>query len=123
MAKQAKIKEESQKQWKRPANKTLDEVIEKGSMLKLMVGINKDLIIKLEMSSWEKSWIEAQLQKAMCTKTEMARQMEQTRCYRDMLLQMIKYYKDREALAAIGDSGYEHREFITDKINNISFNI
>ncbi|KAG1326369.1 putative U-box domain-containing protein 33 [Cocos nucifera] len=117
MAKQAKLKEEMDKV-KDQLTKVSDEVVEKGSTLKSMLGLTKDLAVKLELSSWEKSRIEAQLQKAVRAKNEMARQVEEIRRQRDMLLQKIKYYKEREALAAADGSSCGYREFTAGEVRD-----
>ncbi|XP_038980826.1 putative U-box domain-containing protein 50 [Phoenix dactylifera] len=117
IAKQAKLTEELD-MVKDQLTKVSDEVVEKGGVLKSMRALNKALMIKLELSSWDKTRIEAELEKVVCAKTEMAREAEEIRRQRDMLLQKIKYYEEREALAAADGSSCVYREFTADEVWN-----
>ncbi|XP_029118747.1 putative U-box domain-containing protein 50 isoform X2 [Elaeis guineensis] len=117
IAKQAKLKEEMDKV-KDQATKVADEVAEKASTLESVLGLNKDLTMQLEASSWEKSQMEARLQKAVCAKNEMARQVEEIRRQRDMLFQKIKYYMQREAVAAADGSSCGYREFTAREVRD-----
>lgn len=96
------------------------EVEDKKSKLKSMLELQLELSNKLQLSSLAKTRAEAQLEKAVTSRAEMVREIEELRRQRDVLQRRIEFCREKDAIGMatrLGELGFNVcREFTADEI-------
>ncbi|KAA8546699.1 hypothetical protein F0562_003070 [Nyssa sinensis] len=95
------------------------EVEEKKNKLNSILELQRELANKLQSSSLAKSLAGAQLEKAVTTRVEMVREIEELRRQRDVLQRRIEFCKERDAIGMatrLNDLGFNYKEFTAEEI-------
>ncbi|CAA3025480.1 U-box domain-containing 50 isoform X1 [Olea europaea subsp. europaea] len=96
------------------------EVEEKRSKLNSILGLQRELSNKLQLSSSAKSRAEIQLEKAVQTRTEMVREIEELRGQRDVIQLRIEFCREKDAIGSadrMNASSFDYREFTAAEIS------
>ncbi|KAL3651563.1 hypothetical protein CASFOL_004565 [Castilleja foliolosa] len=113
MAKNVVLKKELEKR-NEEINELHNEVEQKRSRLNSILELQTELTNKLHVSSSAKARAEAQLEKAVQTRSEMIEEIERVRKQRDILQRRIEFCKEKDALGNVSKSnglGFDFREF------------
>ncbi|XAR73496.1 Non-specific serine/threonine protein kinase [Bertholletia excelsa] len=95
------------------------EVEDKKSKLKAMLELQRELSNKLQFSSLARSRVEAQLEKAVSTRANMVREIEELRRQRDVLQRRIEFCREKDAIGMatrLSDLGFDFKEFMAEEI-------
>ncbi|KAL2550607.1 putative U-box domain-containing protein 50 [Forsythia ovata] len=90
------------------------EVEEKRSKLNSILELQRELLNKLQLSSSAKSRAEVQLEKAVQTRTNMVREIEELRGQRDVIQRRIEFCREKDAISSadrMDTSSFDYREF------------
>ncbi|KAL2521748.1 U-box domain-containing protein kinase family protein [Forsythia ovata] len=95
------------------------EVEEKRSKLNSILELQRELSNKLQLSSSAKSRAEVQLEKAVQTRTNMVRDIEELRGQRDVIQRRIEFCREKDAISSadrMDTSSFDYREFTAAEI-------
>ncbi|XP_022844192.1 putative U-box domain-containing protein 50 isoform X2 [Olea europaea var. sylvestris] len=90
------------------------EVGEKRSKLNSILELQRELKNKLQLSSSAKSRAEVQLEKAVRTRNDMVREIEELRRQRDVIQRRIEFRREKDAIGCadrLNTSSFAYREF------------
>ncbi|XP_022883454.1 putative U-box domain-containing protein 50 [Olea europaea var. sylvestris] len=96
------------------------EVEEKRSKLNSILELQRELSNKLQLSSSAKSRAEVQLEKAVQTRTDMVREIEELRGQRDVIQLRIEFCREKDAIGSadrMNASSFDYREFTAAEIS------
>lgn len=95
------------------------EIEERKSKLNSMIELQSELSIKLKSSSLAKLSVEAQLEKAVGTRTNMVQEIEKFRRQRDVVNRRIEFCKDKDAIGLatrLSELSFRYKEFSAEEI-------
>lgn len=95
------------------------EVEEKRSKMNSILELQRELSNKLQLSSSAKSRDEVQLEKAVQTRSDMVREIEELRGQRDVIQRRIEFCREKDAIGSadrINTSSFAYREFTAAEI-------
>ncbi len=86
---------------KEHTNEVVGDIEESKSRLSSLVELQTELSSKLQISTLAKSQAEAQLEKAVRTRAEMVREIEELRRQRDVLNRRIEFCREKDAIGMV----------------------
>lgn len=101
---EVKIRTELEKELdaeKEHTNEVVGDIEESKSRLSSLVELQTELSSKLQISTLAKSQAEAQLEKAVRTRAEMVREIEELRRQRDVLNRRIEFCREKDAIGMV----------------------
>ncbi|GAV70071.1 U-box domain-containing protein/Pkinase_Tyr domain-containing protein [Cephalotus follicularis] len=104
---------------KERAHEIETDVAESKKRLITLVQLQSELSNKLQLSTMAKSGAEAQLEKALITRVEMVREIEELRRQRDVLHRRIEFCKEKDAIGMVSrldDSSCGCREYSVEDV-------